>query len=246
MTVDQEHAGERTPDTGDGSLQRPVAAFRAGIKKVSPALPGLVPYGVILGIASLEIGLSDIQTVVMSVTVFAGAAQLAAIRVIDLGASAWVAIVAALTVNLRLLMYSASIAPYLTRLSEYRRWLLSYLLVDQVYALSIIAYEEETAVNRTWYYLGTALPSWVCWQSGVVIGVVVGDALPTGLQLEFAVPLLFLALLVPTIESRATAVAAFVGATTAVIGSALPFQLGLILGVIAGVLVGRTVERRGL
>ncbi len=181
----------------------------------------------------------------MSLLAYAGASQLAAFQLLDGGAALPVIVAAALVVNLRLLMYSASIAPHFQRMASWRRWPLAYLLVDQVYAVSLIEFTDNDATNRTWYYLGVAVPNWVAWQSGVVLGVLFGTDAPQNLHLEFAIPLLFVAILVPTVKDRPTLAAGVVGGAVAIAGLGLPLQLGLVTGAVAGLMAGILVDMGG-
>jgi predicted branched-subunit amino acid permease len=139
-------------------------------------------------------------------------------------------------------MYSASLAPYLQAFSTRWRAGMAYVLTDQAYALSVTKFRADESVDRKWYYLGTALPLWVVWQICTVVGVFVGARVPDSLPLEFAVPLTFLAILVPTITDSPSAVAAAVGGSIAVVGSGLPLNLGLITGAVTGVIAGLVVE----
>ena len=155
-----------------------------------------------------------------------------------------VVVVTALVINLRMVMYSASIAPYFQGVATRWRAGLAYLLTDQAYALSVTRFGDDRPVRRRWYYLGAAAPLWAVWQVCTVVGVVVGARVPESLPLSFAVPLTFLALLVPAITDRASGVAAAVGGAGAAVGVGLPLNLGLIAGALVGVLAGLVAESR--
>jgi 4-azaleucine resistance transporter AzlC len=203
---------------------------------------GIVPFGLVAGAAAVRVGLSGLHAVGLSVLVFAGASQLAAIELFGKNASIAVIVVTVLVINLRMTMYSASLAPYLQAFSTRWRAGMAYVLTDQAYALSVTKFRADESVDRKWYYLGTALPLWVVWQICTVVGVFVGARVPDSLPLEFAVPLTFLAILVPTITDSPSAVAAAVGGSIAVVGSGLPLNLGLITGAVTGVIAGLVVE----
>ncbi|MGH3442118.1 MAG: AzlC family ABC transporter permease, partial [Nitriliruptorales bacterium] len=180
-------------------------AFLAGVRDMSPMLLGVVPFGVVAGLAVVEIGLGALHALGFSIGIFAGAAQLASVDL--LGADAHLAVVVgtALVINSRMLMYSASIAPHLAGEPLPRRALASYLLVDQVYALSVIRYGvDPDPATRLPYYLGSGAILWVCWQLANLVGVLVGGAIPESVPLGFAVPMTFIALIVPTVSDRPT------------------------------------------
>lgn len=217
-------------------------SFLDGARTVAPVMVGIAPFGLVAGAAAVRVGLSGLHAVGLSVLVFAGASQLAAIELFGENAPVVMVVVTVLVINLRMTMYSASLAPYLQAFSTRWRAAMAYLLTDQAYALSVAEFRADESVDRKWYYLGTALSLWVVWQICTVIGVVVGARVPESLPLEFAVPLTFLAILVPTITDSPSAVAAAVGGTIAVLGADLPLNLGLITGGVVGVIAGLVVE----
>jgi predicted branched-subunit amino acid permease len=227
---------------------RPTIAddLRAGARSVAPMLVGVVPFALVAGATPMAHGLGGGVAVGFSVIVFAGASQLAAIDVLSTGGSAFVAAVAAWTINLRLLLYSASLAPHLAKERLRTRLGLAYLLTDQAYAVSITRWGHgDDPRRRVPYYLGAALLLWVSWQLGTIAGVLVGATLPDDVPLEFAVPLVFLVLLVPAINGRPAAVAAAVGGMAAVIaGEAGAGNLSLMVGALAGIVAGTLAEGR--
>ncbi len=217
--------------------------LRRGLKDVSPLIPGIIPFGMVAGIAAVDAGLGLGGAVALSVVVFAGASQLAALDLIGSDAPLAVVIVTAVVINLRMLMYSASIAPYFRRLSTATRAGLAYLLTDQAYALSIVEYRgEDGRLDRAAYYVGVGLTLWLVWQAATVAGYLLGTGIPPAWGLDFAVPLVFLAVLVPAVEDEASAVAAVLGGALAVIGGDLPLNLGLLVGAFAGIVGGLAAE----
>lgn len=216
-------------------------ALVRGLRDVLPILLGIVPFALVSGVAATRAGLTFAQAMGLSVFVFAGASQLAALSLIE-GNAAFLAVVAtAVAINLRMAMYSASLAPHFERYTARWRALLAYPLTDQAFALSVAAYRDSD-VDRRWYYLSVAVAIWAVWQVATAAGVVLGAGVPSSWGLGFAVPLVFLALLVPAIEDVPHAAAAAVAATIAVYGSGWPFNAGLLAGAIAGVVVGLVVE----
>jgi len=219
------------------------ADFRRGVRDVAPLLLGVAPFGLVAGIAAANAGLDLTQAVGMSVIVFAGASQLAALDLIGRDAPLSVVVLTAVVINLRMLMYSASIAPHFRTFAGRVKAGLAYLLTDQAYALSIASYRAEESVDRVAYYLGVAVTLWVVWQLTTAAGVLLGTGVPDAWGLEFAVPLVFLALLVPAMEDGPTTVAGLVGGTIAVVGAGLPLNLGLLVGASVGIVAGLLAER---
>ncbi|MFB6224168.1 MAG: AzlC family ABC transporter permease [Haloarcula sp.] len=216
------------------------AAFRRGVRDVAPLLLGIVPFGLVAGIAAVNAGVGLPGAVGLSVVVFAGASQLAMLELLGQNAPLSVVVATAVVINLRLLMYSASIAPYFRTFTDRWKAVLAYVLTDQAYALSVASYRSDRETDRKWYYLGVAVTLWVVWQVATVAGALLGTGVPDAWGLEFAIPLVFLAILVPAIEDRSTGVAAVVGGTVAVVGAGFPLNLGLLVasgvGITAGVL----------
>ena len=231
------------------------AELAAGARAVAPMLIGVIPFGLVAGATPVATGLGGGVSVGLSTIVFAGASQLAAADALADGASAAVAVVAACTINLRLMLYSASLAPHLAEVSLKRRLLIGYLLTDQAYAVSIVRWTKEADDAATGgppapgldhklpFYFGAALTLWANWQVCTVIGVVAGSALPGSLPLDFAVPLVFLVLLVPAITSRPSAVAAMVGGGVALLAAeAGASHLSILFGALAGIVAGAAAE----
>lgn len=216
--------------------------FGQGVRDVLPLLLGIVPFGFIAGIAAVNAGLGLAEAVGLSAIVFAGAAQLAALDLIGRDASLAIVVVTAVVINLRMLMYSASIAPHFRDLSRRMKATAAYLLTDQAYALAIVRYRNEDSTSPVAYYLGVAATVWTVWQLTTIAGVVLGASVPESLGLEFAVPLVFLALLIPAMEDGPTTVAGVLGGIVAVGTAWLPLNLSLLVGAACGIFAGVLTE----
>lgn len=223
-------------------MRRPHPDFVAGLHDGAPLLLGILPYGVITGIAMVGVGITPLQTVAASALVYAGAAQVAMARLVGEDAPAVVVVFTALVVNLRLVMYSASIAPHFRGLGARWKWPLAHLLIDPAYAVSIAEFAENETTSRRWYYLGVALLVWVSWLVGTVAGVALGARVPAGFPVGFVVPLVFLALLVPVLEDAGTVTACAVGGLVAVAAAGLPFDAGLLVATFAGIGAGLAAD----
>ncbi len=218
---------------------------RAGAAAVAPMLIGVIPFGLVAGATPAANGFGLWAAVGLSTIVFAGASQLATADVLAGGGSAAVAALAACTINLRMLLYSASLAPHLTAEPLRRRLAAAYLLTDQAYAVSIARWTapDDEPDRRLAFYLGGGGLLWVVWQISTVVGALIGSAVPEDLPLDFAVPLVFLVLLVPVVTSRPAAAAALVGGGTAVAAAeAGAGPLSVMAGALAGIAAGATTE----
>ena len=217
-------------------------AFLAGARDILPIVPGVLPFAMIYGASAVEIGMPPAIAMLMSLVLFAGAAQLAAVQLISSGAAVPVVVLTALVINLRFVMYSASLGPHLRHLRRRSRALLAYLLTDQAYAVSIFRFTSGRKAARGAYYLGAGLQLWITWQTGTAAGVFLGSKVPPSWGLDFAVPLSFLALAVASVRDSPTAVAALVGGSFAVLARSLPFNLGLVGAVALGIASGLGTE----
>jgi predicted branched-subunit amino acid permease len=225
--------------------------LRAGAMAIVPMLIGVIPFGLVAGVTPVAGGLGAGAALGFSTIVFAGASQLAAIDVLSDGGTAVVAALTACTINLRMLLYSASLAPFLSRERLGRRMAMAYLMTDQAYAVSVLrwsdedpAHQDTSSLDRRWsYYLGAGLTLWAAWQASTIAGALVGTAVPDSVPLGFAVPLVFLVLLVPTLTRVHAVVAAAVGGAATVVGLELGVgPLSVMLGAVAGVLAGALVD----
>ena len=232
-------------------MSTPREAFRLGAAQVAPMLIGVVPFGLVAGASPVDQGLGGAAAVGFSPIVFAGASQLAAIDVLGEGGSALVAVIAACTINLRMLLYSASLAPYLVEIPLRERLFAAYVLTDQAYAVSINRWSTTNPdpLPKIPFYLGAGLTLWLSWQIATVVGVVAGGAVPDDIPLDFAVPLCFLVLLVPALSSSPAVVAAIAGGAAAVVvaeagGGDLAILAGAVCGIAAGAVAEVVLERR--
>jgi 4-azaleucine resistance transporter AzlC len=220
-------------------------AFSSGISAMAPLLLGIVPFGLIFGVAAVESGVGAGAGIGLSVFVFAGAAQLATVELVGSDTAPAVIVATALIINARHLMYSASLAPQFTGLGRLGRIGVAYLLTDQGYAVSITEYRKHpmSTRQRVAFYLGAAVALWVTWQACTIIGIVLGAGVPEEWSLDFAVPLVFLALLVPAITDRSSAAAAAAAGIIAALAAGLPLNLGIMAGATAGIVAGVVTER---
>ena len=229
-----------------------LTAFRRGAAESLPMQLATVPFGLIFGAVAIQAGLDVGQTLGMTTIVVAGAAQLAAIQLMAEAAPAWLAILTGAVINLRLAMYSASIAACWPGASLRERAVAAFLLHDQAYALSMRRYAErpgEDTPARLAYFRGVAISTILFWFAGCLAGVALGAGLPPAWRLDFAAPITFLALVAPLLRSAPHLAAAGAAGAAAVALAFLPLNLGLVVAGAAGVAAGAATEaalkRRG-
>lgn len=224
----------------------PERPIRSGVIAVGPIIVGVIPFGLVFGAAAVDGGLSLIETQAFSVGIFAGASQIAALELLIDGSAVWLAVVTALVINLRMLMYSASLAPYFSHLPLRERLGGAYLITDQAYAVSVVRFDEGWPVaRRLRFYLGAGMALWTVWQLTTLLGGLVGKGLPDDVPLDFAIPLVFLALLIPTLQNLPTVLAAvtagIVATSAAEVGAG---DVSILAGALAGIAVGALTAAR--
>jgi 4-azaleucine resistance transporter AzlC len=206
---------------------------------------GVVPFGLIYGVLALDAGLKPFPAQMMSSIVFAGSAQFITTQLVRDAVPGLVIVLTIAVVNLRHMLYSASIAPYVRALPMRWKVLLSYLLTDEAYAVTILNYEKEGAApSGHWFFLGAGLTLWVSWQLSTAAGILLGATLPESWPLDFALPVTFIALVLPTLKDRPAIAAALTAGTVALFAYTLPYKLGLMLAGLLGILVGTALEGR--
>jgi predicted branched-subunit amino acid permease len=181
----------------------------------------------------------------MSSIVFAGSAQFITTELVHEAAPVIIIVLTIAIVNLRHMLYSASLAPYLRALSLKWKALLSYLLTDEAYAPTIIKYEEEgVRPSSHWFLLGAGCSLWITWQISTALGIFLGAAIPASWPLDFALPLTFIAMVVPVLKNHRLVMSALSAGLVALLTYNLPYKLGLILAALIGILVGTILEGR--
>ena len=220
--------------------------FIAGMRGIVPLLIGSIPFAIIFGAVAVASGISPLTAAAMSAFVFAGSAQFVGIGMLAAGANVWVIILTTLIVNLRHVLYAATLAPHLKHLSQ--RWLfpLGFLLTDESFVVAIQRYNRDDGSPRKhWYHFGTAASLYINWQFFTWVGLWAGRAIPNPAAwgLDFAFPATFIGMLVPLIVSRSIVVCVVCAGIATILFNNLPNRLGLIIAALCGVAAGMIAER---
>lgn len=221
-------------------------AFLLGMRDTIPMLIGAVPFGIVYGTLAVSSGLSVAATLAMSLLVFAGSAQFVAASLVASGTSLTVILLTTLIVNLRHMLYSASLLPFVRHLPQRWRVPLAFWLTDESFAVVHRHYllSDAPLAGKHWYFLGSCLAMYSLWFTCTLIGVVLGQALPSlgDWGLDFAMIATFIGIVVPMLRNRPMVVAALVASVVAVAAHALPYKLGLMLAALLGVTAGVLAE----
>ena len=204
--------------------------FNMGFRAVLPIISGIIPFGAVMGSAFAEAGIPFWQAILMNTVVYAGAAQLATVNLMSLNAAVLVVVTTGLIINLRFLLYSAAMSPYLKNSRPLIKFLSAFTLTDQSYAAMTAEQDkfrtDSDAVN---FYLGTATCMILTWHASVIAGYIFGNFAPASWSLDYAVPLSFVALLVPTLKNRKYVAVAIFSSVTSLLFHEMPLKTGLIL-----------------
>lgn len=219
-----------------------------GARAVIPMVIGVVPFGLAIGAAVGTSGLTTAQGVASAPTIFAGAAQLSVVEMLDEGATPLIIVLSALMINARILLYSASLAPWFSDEPLRRRLVLAIPVIDQLYFTCVPRFEQGDldATGRRWFYGGAALFLTSSWFVSQSVAIAAGATLPAWTGLQIAAPLALAGLLAKAIQNRAALNAATVGALIAVFGAGLPFHSAVLVAALAGIVVGTVSNRNGV
>lgn len=221
--------------------------FYRGLRDSVPMQVGIAPFGIIFGTLAGVGGLSLLQAVGMSALVYAGSAQFIVISLLGSGASAAVILLTTLVVNLRHVLYSATLQPQVSALPQRWRILLAFWLTDETFAVVQRFYLVHGRTPQAhWYWLGVATALYTCWVGSSLIGVLFGQAVPdmAGWGLEFAMLATFIGIVVPMLRNRPQIAAALVAGGVALLTYELPYKLGLMAAAFSGIVAGVLLERR--
>ena len=225
--------------------------FRLGMLQMMDAAPGIAAWGLMTGVAMVKSGLSTFEALMMSLLVFAGSAQLAAVPLITAGAPMWVILATAVCVNLRFVVFSAHLRPYLMHLPLGQRLVSGYFMGDLTYVLFVKRFPEPgaDAVQRHTqqaYLAGNSLVNWLSWVVFSVLGVVMANFIPTTWGLGFAGILALLGILCSLASNRLRVLSAGVAGAAAVAAFALPLKLNILVAIAAAVAMCLIIEEMPL
>jgi 4-azaleucine resistance transporter AzlC len=227
----------------------PRSEFFTGCRAIIPLVVGAMPFGIIFGTLSTHLSWS--ATLAMSVFVFAGSSQFIALGLLASGTALPLIILTTFVVNLRHLLYAASLVPYLQRSPSIWKLLLSFWLTDEAFMVAIARYNQpDSSPYKHWYHFGAAIFMYLSWSLWTVIGLTIGQFIPNAKSwgLDFAMAVTFIGMVIPYLVTKPMGLAVLIAGISSVFTHSLPHQLGLmvaaLLGITAGVLCERFLEAR--
>jgi 4-azaleucine resistance transporter AzlC len=224
---------------------KPLNEFFLGVRDELPILLGVVPFGMIFGILALNAGLSNLEAQAMSSLVFAGSAQFMVAKLLAESTPFFIIVISGFVINLRHALYSATLSPYLKGLSLKWKVLLSYLLTDEAFAVSVIHFQKnEDNNNKHWHLFGSGLTLWTSWQISTAVGIFVGAQIPEAWGLDFALPLTFIALVIPGLKDKPGLLVAATASIFSLFFFPLPFKLGMLMASFLAIGIGIWSEKK--
>ncbi len=231
---------------GTGSNVRSARGeFLAGARDTIPLIIGAIPFGIIFGTLSSTSGLSFSGTMAMSAFVFAGSAQFIALGLLAAGTGWPIIVLTTFVVNLRHLLYSATLVPHVKHLPQ--RWLapIAFWLTDETFVVAAKQFSQDAnSPYKRWYYLGSALAMYGNWQICTFLGLTVGQSIPDAATwgLDVAMPVTFIGMTIPYLKNKPMWLSVIVAGVVSVAAYPLPHKLGLMLAALAGILAGLAAE----
>jgi predicted branched-subunit amino acid permease len=219
-------------------------AFKLGQRAILTSLPGSFAWGLVSGVAMVKGGLTVTWAMMMSLLVYAGSAQIAALPLIVAGAPLWVIVATGLITNLRFVIYSAALRPYFADRSLARRAVLGYFMTDFTFTLFMRSAQDGSLPQRhpdSWF-AGVCSTNWITWQLSAFAGIIGASYVPSDWGLEFTGTLALLALVGPSLLARPAVVGAVLASVVALLAHPLPFRLGLFCGAIAGIVAATLTD----
>ena len=223
-------------------------AYRTGFNEMSTVAPGIAAWGLMTGVAMVKSGMSTVEALFMAITVFAGSSQLAAIPLLLAGAPMWVILATGFCVNLRFVVFSAHMRPYVMHLPRWQRLITGYLTADLTYVLFVKRFAAPATnasgrAEQMAYLAGNGGINWFSWTFFSVLGVLLANFIPSSWGLGFAGILALLGLTCALASTRLRWVSAGVAGAAAVAAFALPLKLNILVAIAAGVALCLLLEK---
>lgn len=206
-----------------------------GVMNIMPLSIAVIPWGILCGSLAISTGLTALQAQLMSLLVFAGAAQLAGISLMGAGAAASSIYSSTFVISSRHLLYSAVFREYVYKCTFAVRGVVAFFLTDEMFAVTV-AYIDKHKRFSLAYALSSGICFYLIWNLATFIGIVAGQQIEDleKLGLEFAIAATFIAIVVPSIKDKSTLVSVLVSGLCVLVLSVFEIEQGLIVATIVG------------
>ena len=220
--------------------------FISGVRDTVPLLLGALPFGLIYGAVAATSGLSMTAAVAMSAFVFAGASQFIAVGLVAVQTPVAIIVLTTFIVNLRHMLYSATLLPYLKNLPQKWRIPLAFWLTDETFAVTIHRFQKnDSSAFKHWYQLGSSIAMYLNWQFWCFLGLVMGNRIPDAQSwgLDVAMPVTFIGMIIPFVKNIPVAVCVLTAGAASLLTLGMPYKLGIVVSAAAGIVSGAMVQR---
>ena len=212
--------------------------FFKGITDVSPLMIPVIHFGIIFGVLAIDLGLSPITTIAMSIIIFGGASQIIFLQLFSAGASSLIILSSVGAVNSRHLLYGAVLSEHMSDFKMTWKIIISYFLVDQAFAVTNSYLKKSNNKDKAFHSFGAGATCWIIWQTTTIIGIFLGSIIPEKLGLSFAVPLTFIALIIDDFRKLINLIVIVISGLIATFGyEIIPFKAYVIVASICGLIV---------
>ena len=223
------------------AMQHP--SFRAGVVDMSGTSVGIAAWALVTGVAMVKAGISVPIAIFVSLTVYAGSAQLAVLPLLAAGAPLWVIWFTAACVNLRFVILSSMWRSYFAHLPLWHRLCIGFFSGDVIFVAFMRRYTAPVPKpQQVYYFWGASATNFLVWQGFSIAGILMANVVPLEWGLGFAGVLALLGVLFSMLIDRATKVAALVAASAAVAAFALPLKLNILVAIACAVTIGLLIE----
>ena len=223
--------------------------FKNGCLQEIPLQLGVFPFGIAYGILGIEVGLTNIQTYLLSIIIFAGVSQIVFAQLFSTFTPSFIIVGTIGIVNLRHILYGVSLSSYLKKLPLKWRIILSYLITDEAFAISYKRFSEEKKTKYMHFHLlGSGITLWISWQISTLIGIFIGPSIPISLNLEYVIPLSFIAIVVVSINTKIKLIVFIMSALFSILLRDLPWNLWIITSALISIIIGVLISnfRKGI
>jgi 4-azaleucine resistance transporter AzlC len=220
--------------------------FLSGARDTFPLLLGALPFGLIYGAVAATSGLSMLAAVAMSAFVFAGASQFIAVGLVAAQTPVAIIVLTTFIVNLRHMLYSATLLPYLKNLPQKWRIPLAFWLTDETFAVTVHRFQKnDSSACKHWYQLGSSIAMYLNWQFWCFLGLALGNRIPDAQSwgLDVAMPVTFIGMIIPFVKTMPVAVCVLTAGAAALLTLAMPYKLGIVVSAFAGIASGLMAQR---
>ncbi|MEX9909765.1 AzlC family ABC transporter permease [Providencia huaxiensis] len=216
-------------------------AMMAGAVHTAPLNLAVIPWGVLAGSMAVETGLDFWQSVAMSAMVFAGAAQLVTLGLLNSGAGYITIVISVFFITSQHLLYGLTLRPQVKDFTTPQRLSIGFLLTDELFAISAAKRQGLSFP----YLFGAGFSFYLVWLitslCGIAMANIVGDL--SRLHLDFSVVATLLAIVVPLTRKISTLSGVIFSLVVAIVLSMYSFSSAIVIAGVGGMFVSVAVSR---